>query len=116
VRKFAPEIVVPGWDSWFNEKESNMDEILWIRSHVERLLQAEWDICTIATDDDGDYPFRYGSAAGWVRVMASEPVMVRILAAAATGLRPSLKLMSELNDIGGRALSANIRLERGTVS
>ena len=41
-----------------------MTELLWVRSHVERLLQDEWDACRVAADDDGDYPFRRGTAAG----------------------------------------------------
>jgi hypothetical protein len=92
-----------------------VSEIVWIRSHVERLLQAEWDTCVVSVDCDGDYPFRVGTAACWVSVLGTDPVMVRVFAVAATGLRPSLKLFRELNDIEGRALSAMVRLEGDSV-
>lgn len=60
-----------------------MSESLWVRSHVERLLQDEWDVCRVTTDGDGDHPFRNGTAADWVAVLDSEPVMVRVFAHAA---------------------------------
>lgn len=92
-----------------------MSTALWIRSHVERLLQEEWDTCRVTVDDDGDYPFRCGIAAGWVQAMESDPVMVRVFAHAATGLGPSLKLFAELNSIQCRTLSATVHaaLRRG---
>lgn len=92
-----------------------MSERQWIRSHVERLLQHEWEVCRVQPDGDGDYFFRSGTAACWVSVLDTEPVMVRVFAHAATGLRPTLRLLRELNDIERRALSASIVLERDTV-
>jgi hypothetical protein len=92
-----------------------MSEIMWIRSHVERLLQNEWDACRVSVDEDGDWPFRNGTAACWVSVMDTEPIMVRVFAHAATGMRPSLKLLSELNDIQRRMLSATISMQGGVV-
>jgi hypothetical protein len=83
---------------------------LWIRSHVERLLQDEWHECRVTTDDEGDYPFRDGTAAGWVTVLDSRPVLVRVFAHAARGLKPTAKLFTELNEIQRRALSASIML------
>ena len=91
-----------------------MTERLWIRSHVERLLQDEWGVCRVESDDDGDYPFRDGTAACWVAVLDDPPV-VRVFAHAARGLRPSLKLHTELNDIQRRALSAAIMLQDDVV-
>ncbi|MEO6886089.1 MAG: YbjN domain-containing protein [Jatrophihabitantaceae bacterium] len=88
-----------------------MTEILWIRSHVERLLQDQWDQCQVAVDDDGDYPFCHGTAACWVRVMDSDPVMVRVFAHAAMGIRPSMKVLHELNEIQSRLLSATVALQ-----
>lgn len=90
-----------------------MSELMWIRSHVERLLQDEWGTAQIVADEDGDYPYREGTAACWVSVMATEPVMVRVFAHAAIGLKSSLKLLSELNAIQWRALSASISLRGG---
>lgn len=87
-----------------------MSEKQWIRSHVERLLQEVWDTRHVHTDCDGDYPFRAGTAACWVTVMDCEPIMVRVFAHAAFGVKPSLKLYRELNEIQARALSAQVVL------
>lgn len=87
----------------------------WIRSHVERLLQDEWETCRVAVDEDGDYPFRYGTAACWVQVLHSAPVMVRVFAHAVHDLKPSPRLMAELNEIQLGALSAAVMYSDGTV-
>ena len=92
-----------------------MTELTWIRSHVELLLADEWGVCRVEPDGDGDWFFRAGTAAGWVSVMDTAPIMVRVFAHAATGLKPSLKLFTELNEIERRALSAAVVLEHGTV-
>ena len=93
-----------------------MTEQAWIRSHVERLLQDEWQVCRVAKDGDGDYMFRNGTAAGWVSVLSSEPVMVRVFAHAVHGLKPSLSVLRELNDIQSRSLSTSIALVHGWVT
>jgi hypothetical protein len=85
-----------------------MSALMWIRSHVERLLQDQWDACRVEPDSDGDYPFRKDTAAGWVSVLHSEPPMVRVYAHAAHGIRPSAKLFREINDINNRTLSAQV--------
>lgn len=92
-----------------------MSELMWVRSHVERLLQEEWETCRVTADADGDFPFRAGTSACWVQLMDTEPIMVRVLAHAATGVRSSLKVLRELNEIEGRTLSAAVTLHGGTV-
>ena len=92
-----------------------MSEIAWIRSHVEQLLETVWGVCRVHPDPDGDYSFRQGSAACWVSVLPTAPVMVRVFGHAATGLRPTLRLFTELNDIERRALSCSVVLEGDTV-
>ncbi|HEV7192538.1 MAG TPA: hypothetical protein VGN35_04960 [Jatrophihabitantaceae bacterium] len=92
-----------------------MTEAQWIRSHVERLLQAEWDTCRVIEDDDGDYPFRGETSACWVSIVDSTPVMVRVFAHAAHGIKPSAKVYAELNDIQSRALSAAVSWSGGVV-
>jgi hypothetical protein len=91
-----------------------MTEHMWIKSHVELLLQREWDVCRVVADSDGDYPFRHETAACYVSVLATEPPMVRVFAHAAYGFKPTLKLLRELNEIQRRALSARVEL-RGDV-
>lgn len=93
-----------------------MTEQVWIRSHVERLLQEQWQTCRVHPDGDGDYMFRKGTAAGWVSVLSSEPVMVRVFAHAVHGLKPSLAVLRELNDIQSRSLSTSIGLIHGWVT
>ena len=85
------------------------------RSHIERMLQDVWDICRVTADPDGDYPFRDGTAACWVAVLDTAPPVVRVFAHAARGLRPTLKLHTELNDIQRRALSAAVMLHDDVV-
>ncbi len=92
-----------------------MSELVWIRSHVERLLEDEWGLCRVAADADHDYFYRVGTAACWVSIMDTDPVMVRVFGHAATGLKRSLKLLTELNDIERRALSVSIVFEHGAV-
>ena len=92
-----------------------MSELMWIRSHVERCLQDEWGCCHVSMDDEGDYPFRVGTAACWVSITEGEPVMVRVSAYAACELKQSAKLLAELNAIQLGALSASIGLADDTV-
>jgi type III secretion system-like peptide-binding chaperone len=88
-----------------------MSEKLWITSHVERLLADEWDVCRAYPDGDGDFPWSHGTAVGWVSVIdAGDVFMVRVWAHAAYEVKPSAKLLRELNDIQGRSLSTAIYL------
>lgn len=92
-----------------------MSERLWIRSHVEILLQREWDVCRVLTDSDGDYPFRHGTAACYVSVLETDEPLVRVFAHAAFGLKPSLKVLRELNDMQRRSLTARVELRSDVV-
>lgn len=84
-----------------NEADSQMD--LMLRSHTERCLQEMWEQPELVTDDDGDYPFRIGTAACWVRVSASPEQEVRVFAHAAFGVKRTAKLLAELNDLNARS-------------
>jgi hypothetical protein len=92
-----------------------MTELMWIKSHVEVLLQREWDVCRVTADGDGDFPFRHGTAACYVSVLDLEPVMVRVFAHAAYGLKPTLKVLREINEIQRRCLSARVELRSDVV-
>ncbi|HEY8302139.1 MAG TPA: hypothetical protein VIG48_09580 [Jatrophihabitans sp.] len=92
-----------------------MSEMVWVRSHVERLLQDEWSVCRVEADRDGDYPFRNGTAACWVRLIDAGEPLVRVFAHAACGVRRSVKLLTELNDIQNRALTTSVMLTDGCV-
>jgi hypothetical protein len=92
-----------------------MTQLMWIRSHVELLLQREWEVCRVLADEDGDFPYRHGTAACYVSVLDVEPPMVRVFAHAAYGLKPTHKVLREINEIQGRALSARVELRNDVV-
>jgi hypothetical protein len=92
-----------------------MSQLMWIRSHVELLLQREWDVCRVLSDEDGDFPYRHGTAACYVSVLDVDPPMVRVFAHAAYGLKPTLKVLREINEIQGRSMSARVELRRDVV-
>ena len=92
-----------------------MTQLMWIRSHVELLLQREWDVCRVLSDEDGYFPYRHGTAACYVSVLDLDPPMVRVFAHAAYGLKPTLKVLREINEIQGRSVSARVELRRDVV-
>jgi hypothetical protein len=94
-----------------------MTEKLWVRSHVERLLQDEWEACRVVCDDDGDYHFRRGTAAAWVSIldMGDGLPLVRVFAHAALGIKPTAALFRELNDIQLRCASAAVMWAGGRI-
>lgn len=93
----------------------SMTQQMWVRSHVERLLQGEWDVCRVTADADGDYPWRAGPAACCVRVLDGPQPYVRVFAHTVLDVKKSAKLLDELNQIQQRALSAAVRWDHGTV-
>jgi hypothetical protein len=85
-----------------------VSESVWIKAYVRDLLRELWQQPEILEDEDGDVPFRHGTAAGWVGVVDGSPPMVRVFAHAATGVRQTFKLLRELNEIQLSARSASI--------
>ena len=93
-----------------------MNEIDWFRSHVERCLQDGWEAPRVVQDGDGDYPFRFGTAACFVSITVGEvPTFVRVWAMAALEVKKSAKLLAELNEINARTLTARIHWADGSV-
>ena len=86
-----------------------------VRSHVERCLQDIWKLCRVYTDDDGDYPFRAGTAACWVRVDAEATVLVRVFGHAVVDVKRSQGLLRELNDVNSRARTTSVAWDDGVV-
>jgi hypothetical protein len=86
-----------------------------VRSHVERCLQDIWQVCRVSVDDDGDYPFRAGVAACWVRVDSQAPVLVRVFGHAVVGVKRSAGLLRELNDVNSRARTTSAVWDDGVV-
>ena len=87
-----------------------MEQIAWLRSHVERCMQMVWDDADLETDGDGDYGFRSDSCLGWIRISEQRPLIVTVYAWAATGLKSSAKLLREVNEINGQARGPKIYL------
>lgn len=73
-------------------------QVEWLRAYVEKLLREEWDE-EPWVDDDGDIPFRSGTAACWVRVHGSRRAMrVEVFAQVVQGVKPTAQLLRELNE------------------
>jgi hypothetical protein len=92
-----------------------MNEITWLRSHVERCLEDHWGDFPLAVDTDGDYPFRSGTAQCFVSMVNGDPHFIRVWAFVARVPRRSLKLLSELNEINQRATTVRVYWYEGTV-
>jgi hypothetical protein len=86
-----------------------------LRSHVERALQQSWEQLELQVDHDGDYPFRYGTAACWVSVVALPEPFVRVFAHAARDVPRSVKMLAELNELNGRSIRAKVSWGHGLV-
>jgi hypothetical protein len=72
-------------------------QVDWFRAYVDSLLREVWD-GQADTDDDGDWPFRHGSAAGWVSVRPWPYLRVEVFAHAARDVKQSARLLRELNE------------------
>ena len=83
-----------------------MQVSVFVRSHVERCLADMLGVCRVAADQDGDYYFRSGTAACYVRVDEQNPLMIRTFAIAASGVPRSAKLLTEINAINVHSRSA----------
>ena len=82
-------------------------ETQWLHAYVEKCLRASNDDAPVCVDGDGDFFYRWGTAACWVRVEC-DPRMVKIFAHAATHVKRSAKLLAELNELNLRARTAKV--------
>jgi hypothetical protein len=96
-----------------NESTDQLDRML--RSHTERCLQDIWQQPDLTVDDDGDYPYRHGTAACWVRVGTAPNPDVQVFAHAAFGVKRTAKVLAELNDLNARSRWVRLHLADGTV-
>ena len=81
-------------------------ELQWLMAYVVQCLQDIWDVRRVHIDDDGDVPFRSGTAACWVSVIDADPLFVRVWAYAVTGIKPTAPVLRELNEINRRSRTA----------
>lgn len=72
-----------------------------VHAHIAALLREWFNLEQVHRDEDGDYPFRFGTTAYYVRVLDRDPAMVRIFATAVHDAPFSADLLTELNDING---------------
>ncbi len=81
----------------------------WLRSHVERCLQDIWEVPEVVVDADGDYGFRSQTAACWVRLETQlDPWVVAVFAHAACEVKPTARLLAELDEIASSARTASV--------
>ena len=92
-----------------------MQQLEWFRAYVEKILETVWDQRPLARDDDDDYPFRYGTAACFVRIEPGPPLTVRVVAQAVRDVKRSARLLEELNDFNSSARSVMAYWESGCV-
>jgi len=92
-----------------------MNQETLVRAHVENTLMTVMDNKCVCTDQDGDYPFRWNTAACWIHVESSDAPAIRVFAHAAFGLKRSAKLLQEINDINTGHRFVKTSLVAGTV-
>lgn len=76
-----------------------MAHINLVQAWVEKLLREPFDLAELIQDSDGDYPFRHGTAAYFVRVLDRDPPLVRVFAVAVGNVEGSPELYEELNEL-----------------
>lgn len=86
----------------------------WFRAYVESLLRDMWD-GHAPTDDDGDWPFRHGTAACWVAVRPYPRWRVEVFAHAASELKQSARLLREINEANSNLVNGRIYWRGGVV-
>lgn len=90
-------------------------EVTWLRAYVEQCMARVLQVDRVEVDPDGDVMFQSGTAELWVCVCPSEPLMVSVFAHAAVGVKPTVALLREVNDLNMRALSAKVMVNGQTL-
>ena len=67
------------------------------RSHVKELAREVFELTEIVVDEDGDLPFRHGTAVFYVSVVANGR-LVRVWSRAVDGLAVTKPVLREVND------------------
>ena len=87
-----------------------------LRSHVERLLQTQFEMCCIEPDDDGDYRLEHGSVVYYVGMHRfADTWWVRVFCPLVVGVKRSAKLLTELNELNARSPLTKALWSDGTV-
>ncbi|MBA2532416.1 MAG: YbjN domain-containing protein [Nocardioidaceae bacterium] len=88
--------------------------IEWFRAYVEKLLRGGL-IDEPKQDSDGDYLYRWGTAACWVRLSEQPFWRVDVFAHAVLGVKPTARLLREINETNARLVSGRIYTAGGVV-
>lgn len=86
----------------------------WFSAYVDSLLRELWDGRAFR-DADGDWPFRQGTAAGWVAVRPHPRWRVEVFAHAASGVKQSARLLRELNEANSHLVQGRTYWRGGVV-
>lgn len=87
-----------------------------LRSHVERCLQDEFDLCRVVADDDGDYPLERKGITYYVGLHETDGAWwVKVFCPLVIGVKRSAKLLAELNDLNARTPLTKAVWQHGTV-
>lgn len=88
----------------------------WLAAYVDKCMVEAWGDASGELDRFGDVvTYRAGTAAGMVRVESDVPVMVRVMAKAVRDVRPTAKLLREINEVNARSRVANVWWHDGDV-
>jgi hypothetical protein len=79
-----------------------------IRPYVEKLLKEWTGTDALIIDEDGDIPFRVGSAMYYVSVLDRDPPLVRVWATLLRGVKKNMKLLDAINDANTRILQCRM--------
>ena len=86
----------------------------WLRAYVEKCLRDQWGV-EVFQDDDGDFCFRHGTAACYVRIEGGPVPLVRVFAHAVVDVKRSARLLVELNQVNERSRTAHAYWAAGSV-
>lgn len=81
-------------------------------SHVQRMLREGMELDTVVQDNDGDYPFRAGTAMYYVSV-GNHGHMVKVWSHAVYGLKRSKAVLREVNSTNERLTHGRAYLQAG---
>ena len=86
-----------------------------IRPYVEKLLKEWTGADELIVDEDGDIPFRVGSARYYVSILDRDPPLVRVWATLLRGVKKNMKLLEAINDANTRILQCRMFWNDGAV-
>ena len=91
------------------------DQADWFRAFVERSLQEVWESSEVFQDEDGDYPYSDGSAMAYVSIDPEPKLGVCVWSYAAHGVKGSVSVLRELNDLNTGARLCKVMWHDGAI-